>query len=133
MSNQKSKEFYVSMCDFDDKSIEIYDCKEHYFEKSPPAQTVHVIEYSAYQEAVLQAVTAKGEAQELMDKIKDLEQHIDAMNDSALKTEGDLRKEIKQLKQQIEQVLEAVQEHAFSGNIIDSSYLHDKIDEVLGR
>lgn len=120
MNNQKFKQFWIEI-----DTNEILDYEPNSF-NNKWNKHVHVIEYSAYQDALLQAITAQNESQELMDKIKDLEQYIDVMNDSALKTEGDLRKQIKK-------ILEAIEEHAFGGDIVNSSHLNDKLDKIMER
>jgi hypothetical protein len=46
--DKKPREFWISMCTFNDGYTEIYECRDGEFEPTPPAEKVHVIEHSAY-------------------------------------------------------------------------------------
>ena len=48
MTGPKLREFYLSLCTFNDGYIEVYECKDTKFEACPPASLVHVIEKQAY-------------------------------------------------------------------------------------
>lgn len=52
MSQQsKPREFWISMCTFNDGYTEIYECRDAEFNPCPPAEKVHVVEKSALDRA----------------------------------------------------------------------------------
>ncbi len=70
IAESKGREFWISMCTFNDGYTEIYECRNGEFEPTPPAEKIHVIEKSAYDKLAAALKVACSVIDELKEKLR---------------------------------------------------------------